>query len=492
MALPRPLQPSERCGTAATRPRPASASSERAAMKDKNEATLRFLGATDTVTGSRYLLEGAGRRILIDCGLFQGFKRIRDRNRGPFPVLPSSIDAVLLTHAHLDHSGYVPALVRDGFQGTVHATAATTELCTLLLPDSGHLQEEEARYAGLHDYSSHHPPLPVYTAADAVRSLNSFEAHDFDSPVDLGGGIHATFVPAGHILGAAQIRLAIQGQRVHFTGDLGRPNDPLMHGPRPLETTDVLIVESTYGNRSHPAADPEAELGEVINRAAKRGGVVLVAAFAVGRAETVMLHLSRLRRRGAIPDIPIYLNSPMAIDASGMYQRHPEEHRLHEREYTEMYRVATMTRSVDDSKLLNLRGGPMIIISASGMLTGGRILHHLQAYGPDPRNVVVLSGYQAPGTRGSALAGGSQHLRIFGQDIPIKAEVVVMESLSAHADSNEIIEWMRAVPQAPRMTYITHGEPDASDALRVRVRRGLGWNVRVPEHLEVVSLKHAR
>lgn len=461
-------------------------------MKNRNEATLRFLGATDTVTGSRFLVDSGGHRILVDCGLFQGFKRIRVRNRAPFPVPPASIDAVLLTHAHLDHTGYVPALVRDGFRGRVHATAATTELCTLLLPDSGHLQEEEARYADLHEYSSHHPAVPVYTAADAVRSLNSFEPHGFESPLDLGGGIQATFVPAGHILGASQIRLTVQGTRVHFTGDLGRPHDPLMHRPRALGAADVLVAESTYGNRVHPEINPEDELGEVIGRAANRGGVVLVAAFAVGRAETLMLHLSRLRRRGAIPDIPIYLNSPMAIDASGMYQRHPEEHRLQEREYKEMYRVATMTRSVDDSKLLNLRGGPMVIISASGMLTGGRILHHLQAYGPDPKNVVVLSGYQAAGTRGAALAGGARQLRIFGEDVPINAEIVMLDSLSAHADSNEIIEWMRAAPQAPRMTYVTHGEPDASDALRVRIRRELGWNVRVPEYLEAVPLKNPR
>jgi metallo-beta-lactamase family protein len=265
-----------------------------------------------------------------------------------------------------------------------------------------------------------------------------------------------------------------------------------MRPPRPLEATDVLVAESTYGNRSHPRTDPEEELGEVIARAAKRGGVVLVAAFAVGRAETLMLHLSRLRRRQAIPDIPIYLNSPMAIDASGMYQRHPEEHRLQEREYKDMYRVAIMTRSVDDSKLLNLRGGPMVIISASGMLTGGRILHHLQAYAADPNNVVVLSGYQAGGTRGAALAGGARRLRIFGEDVEVKAEVVMLESLSAHADSDEMINWMQKSPRAPRMTYVTHGEPDASDSLRVRIRRELGWNVRVPEHLEAVPLRHPR
>jgi metallo-beta-lactamase family protein len=464
--------------------------SEAATMKDTAAPSLRFCGATDTVTGSRHLVQSKGTRVLIDCGLFQGFKRIRDRNRVPFPVPPRSIDAVLLTHAHLDHSGYVPALVRDGFSGTVFATSGTVELSTLLLPDSGHLQEEEARYAEHRGYSEHHPPVPLYSAADAVRSLNSFRAHDFDAPLHLGGGIEATFLPAGHILGAAQIRLTVQGTRLQFTGDLGRANDPLMYPPRPLGGVDVLVTESTYGNRTHPPTNPETALGEIITRTAKRGGVVLIAAFAVGRAETLMLHLSRLRRRRAIPDIPIYLNSPMAIDASGMYQRHPDQHRLEPHEYKEMYRVASMTRSVDDSKLLNLRGGPMIIISASGMLTGGRVLHHLQAYGPDPRNAVILSGYQAAGTRGAALADGAKYLRIYGDEVPIRAEVVQMDEFSAHADSNEIIEWMRTAPGAPRMTYITHGEPDASDALRIRIKRELGWSARVPEYLEKVSLQH--
>ncbi|CAH0130636.1 Ribonuclease TTHA0252 [Arthrobacter sp. Bi83] len=459
-------------------------------MKDRTIPSLRFCGATDTVTGSRHLVESKGTRILIDCGLFQGFKRIRDRNRSPFPVPPGSIDAVLLTHAHLDHSGYIPALVRDGFNGAVYATPGTVELSTLLLPDSGHLQEEEARYADRRGYSGHHPPVPLYSAADAVRSLNRFREQDFDTAFGLGGGIEATFLPAGHILGASQILLTVQGTRVQFTGDLGRPNDPLMYPPRDLGAVDVLVTESTYGNRTHPTTNPETELGEIITRTAKRGGVVLIAAFAVGRAETLMLHLSRLRRRKAIPDIPIYLNSPMAIDASGMYQRHPDEHRLEPQDYQDMYRVATMTRSVDESKLLNLRGGPMIVISASGMLTGGRVLHHLQAYGPDPKNAVVLSGYQAAGTRGAALAEGVKNLRIYGEDVPIKAEVVPMDELSAHADSNEIIEWMRAAPQMPRMTYITHGEPDAADALRVRIKRELGWRARVPEHLETVSLQH--
>ncbi|ABK03426.1 metallo-beta-lactamase family protein [Arthrobacter sp. PvP102] len=458
-------------------------------MMKHRHPQLRFLGATDSVTGSRYLVEAAGKRILVDCGLFQGYKVLRDRNRIPFPVRPDSIDAILLTHAHLDHTGYVPALVRDGFNGPVYATEGTTELCTLLLPDSGHLQEEEAKYAYEHGSSRHSPPVPLYTAADAVRSLDSFREHGFDTPLELGGGIAATFLPAGHILGAAQIRLAVGQHSVHFTGDLGRTDDPLMFPPRGLGAADILVTESTYGNRKHSSLDPELQLGEIITRVAKKNGVIMIAAFAVGRAETLMLHLSRLRSKNAIPDIPVYLNSPMAIDASGMYQRHPDEHRLKQPEYEDMYKVAKMTRTVDDSKLLNLRGGPMVIISASGMLTGGRILHHIAEYGPDPKNAIILSGYQAGGTRGAALAAGVRQLRIYGEDVRIRAEVIQMESLSAHADSDGLIEWMRAAAREPRMTYITHGEPEASDALRIRIKRELGWRVRVPEYLEGISLE---
>ncbi|WP_423184549.1 MBL fold metallo-hydrolase RNA specificity domain-containing protein [Arthrobacter sp. NyZ413] len=461
-------------------------------MNSNHPARLRFLGATDTVTGSRYLIESNGARILVDCGLFQGYKRIRDRNRVPFPVPPASIDAVLLTHAHLDHSGYVPALIRDGFTGPVYATHGTSELCKLLLPDSGHLQEEEARHADHRGSSVHVPALPLYTAEDAVISLDSFEPREFDVPFELADDIEATFLPAGHILGAAQIHLAVQGHSVHFTGDLGRVDDPLMFPPRDLETTDILVTESTYGNRRHPEQSPEAELGAVVSRVAKRGGVILIAAFAVGRAETLMLHLSRLRRKGSIPDIPIYLNSPMAVDASYMYRQHPDEHRLQVDEFESMYKTAIMTRTADDSKLLNLRGGPMIIISASGMITGGRILHHIEAYGPDPRNALVLSGYQAGGTRGASLAAGATELRIYGEDVPIRAEVVQIEGFSAHADSDGLILWMHSAAQAPRMTYVTHGEADASDALRARIKRELGWDARVPEYLEAIRLDQPR
>lgn len=457
-------------------------------MQNKHAARLQFLGATDSVTGSRYLIEFMGSRVLVDCGLFQGYKRLRERNRRPFPVSPSSVDAVVLTHAHLDHTGYVPALVRDGFRGPVYATHGTEQLCKLLLPDSGHLQEEEARYAVRTGSSVHKPALPLYTAAEAVKSLNSFRPVDFDTAIEVAPGVRATFVPAGHILGAAQIQLEVGGRSAHFTGDLGRTDDPFMYPPRQLGTVDVLVTESTYGNRLHPKGSPEHELADVVNRVVKRGGVILIAAFAVGRAETLMLQLSRLRHKGLIPDVPVYLNSPMAIDASYMYQQHPEEHRLRPEEFTSMYQLAKMTRSVDDSKLLNLRGGPMIIISASGMLTGGRILHHVEAYGSDPRNALVLSGYQAAGTRGAALAAGSREIRIYGKDVPLRAEVVQLEGFSAHADADGIIQWMRSASQAPAMTYITHGEPEASDALRLRIKHELGWNARVPEYLEEVSL----
>ncbi|TFD74964.1 MBL fold metallo-hydrolase [Cryobacterium sp. Sr8] len=461
-------------------------------MAHGSDSTLRFLGAADTVTGSRYLVESGDRRVLIECGLFQGYKLLRDRNRLPFPVPPESIDAVVLTHAHLDHSGYLPALVRDGFAGPIYSTVGTAELCSLVLPDSGHLLEEEASYSKKRGSSRHTNPRALYTVADAVRSLESFRVRDFDQELDLGPSLRATFIPAGHILGAAQIRLDVAGTAVHFTGDLGRADDPLMKPPRALGAVDVLVAESTYGDRKHAGADPEEELGAVIRRVAQRGGVVMIPAFAVGRSESVLLHLSRLRAAGAIPDIPIYLNSPMAIDASEVYRRHAEEHRLTPDEFRDMYRLATLVHSVDESKLLNLRGGPMIIISASGMLTGGRILHHVIAYGSDRRNAIILTGYQAGGTRGAALLRGEDHLRIYGRDVPIKAEVVALESMSAHADSDGVIEWMRAAPRPPAMTYLTHGEPASADTLRVRIKRELGWNARVPEHLESIDPAHPR
>jgi metallo-beta-lactamase family protein len=450
--------------------------------------TLRFLGATDTVTGSRYLLDTPAGRVLVDCGLFQGYKVLRERNWRSFPVDPASISAVVVTHAHLDHTGYLPALVRDGFRGAVHATHGTTEISKLILPDSGHLLEEQARYALRRHWSRHEVPRPLYTEDDARAACDRFVSHPFDERIDLGRRTILRFVPAGHILGAAQVHVESEGRQVHFSGDLGRSDDPLMLPPRPLEQTDVLVTESTYGNRTHPAEDPTRTLGSVIRRICKRGGVVILPAFAVGRAETLLLHLSRLRADGAIPAVPVFLNSPMAVNASEIYERYPQEHRISTREFRAMYSLATLVRSIDDSKLLNLRGGPAIIISASGMLEGGRVLHHLVAYGPDPRNAIVLTGFQASGTRGAALQRGERLLRIHGEDVPIRAEVVVLDSLSAHADKTQIMAWLRDTPAPPAQTFITHGELDASDSLRLSITRTLGWDARVPEWGEVVNV----
>lgn len=453
---------------------------------DAGRTTLRFLGGADSVTGSRFLVEHEGVRVLVDCGMFQGYKVLRERNRAPFPVPPDSIDAVVLTHAHLDHTGYVPALVRDGFRGPVYATPGTADLAGIMLPDSGYLAEEEAGRAARRGYAKHAQPRPLYTAADAQRSLESFVRADFDEPRTIAPGIRFTFVPAGHILGAAGIRLEVGGRSIRFTGDLGRAHDPLMLPPRPLEAADVLVAESTYGDRLHAEEDAAEALADVVTRVARRGGVVLVPAFAVGRTETILLHLSRLLHAGRIPNVPVYLNSPMAIDAADIYQRYPQEHRISEQELRRMYSLATLVRSVGDSKLLNLRGGPMVIVSASGMLTGGRILHHVAAYGPDPRNAIVLTGYQAGGTRGSALLEGAETLRIFGEDVPIAAEVVSIDAMSAHADADELYGWITAGSPPPERVYLVHGEREAAEALRVRLAHGAGLDARVPDHLQRV------
>jgi len=450
---------------------------------------LQFLGAAGTVTGSRYLVEVAERRILVDCGLFQGYKQLRERNRAEFPVPPDTIDTVLLTHAHLDHSGYLPALVRDGFRGRILCTHATRDLCELLLPDSAHLLEEEAKYARKKGYSKHANPTPLYTTEDAQAALQRFSTHDFDTDIDLGHGILARFHHAGHLLGAAQISLDIGGTIVHFSGDLGRAHDPLMRPPQPLQQADVLICESTYGNRKHARVDAEAELAPVIRRVAARGGVIIIPAFAIGRAQGVMLHIARLRQRGEIPAVPVFLNSPMAINATDIYHRYHDEHHVTDAECQAMYELATMVRTVDDSKALNRRHGPMIILSASGMLTGGRVLHHLEAFAPDSRNAILLSGYQAGGTRGATLVGGADRLRMFGREVAIRAEVVTLQSFSGHADADEILAWMGGATRKPRITYVTHGEPDAADTLRGRIQHELGWRARVPEHLERVSLE---
>lgn len=451
-------------------------------------ATLAFLGGADTVTGSRYLVTDSTSRVLVDCGLFQGFKVLRQRNRAPFPVPPSSIDAVVLTHAHLDHSGYLPALVRDGYRGHIYASEGTAALCRIMLLDSAHLLEEEARHAARHRWSRHEKPRPLYTVDDAKVALERFVVAPEGGAVPLAGSMTARLLGAGHILGASSVYLDVDARRVCFTGDLGRSDDPLMRAPHAFEGADVLVTESTYGDRRHAKVDPEEQLRDIVNRTVHRGGVVLIPAFAVGRTETVLLHLSRLRERGAIPDVPIYVNSPMAVSVADVYRNRPEQHRISKDEVERIYGLATFVRSVDESKLLNLRGGPMIIVSASGMLDGGRILHHLRAYGPEHRNTIVLTGYQAGGTRGARLLAGERSLRIFGNDVPIRAEVAMIDAMSAHADADELIAWMKGAPHPPQAVYVTHGEPSAADTLRLRIEREMGWPAQVPDQEQQVQI----
>ena len=450
---------------------------------------LTFLGATGTVTGSKYLLDTGSARMLVDCGLFQGPKTLRLRNWAPLPAAASELNAVVLTHAHLDHSGYIPRLVRDGFAGPIWASPGTRDLCSILLPDSGYLQEEEARYANQRKFSKHKPARPLYTEQDARESLGSFRTTSFGKEIAIEDDLRLTLRPAGHILGASAVIIRGRGITIAFSGDLGRMHDPIMHPPSRIEEADYLVVESTYGNRRHEEADAEETLGSHLKRALKRGGVVVIPAFAVGRAQTLLYFISRLKARRAIPDVPVYLNSPMAINATRLYHEYMDEHRLTDEQCEAAHSVAQMVNSADDSRALNSRDGPMIIVSASGMATGGRVLHHLKAFAPDARNMVVLPGFQAAGTRGAALASGATEVKIHGSYVRVRAEVVKMDSMSAHADYTEILDWLRGFKRPPRHTFVTHGEPAAADEMRRRIEETLGWSVSVPEYGDEASLR---
>jgi metallo-beta-lactamase family protein len=450
---------------------------------------IAFLGATGTVTGSKYLVSAGGKMILVDCGLFQGYKQLRLRNRAPLPVNPREIDAVILTHAHLDHSGYLPLLIKNGYAGKVYCTQATRDLCAILLPDSGHLQEEEAEYANRHKFSKHAPALPLYTRADAERSLARFVPVDFAHDIDLGGGLTLQLLPAGHMLGSSFVRLRHGDKTLLFTGDLGRPNDLIMVAPTIVDRTDYLVVESTYGDRRHDPTDPQQRLAEAINRTVKRGGAVIVPAFAVGRAQTLMYLIYLLKAARAIPDLPVFLNSPMAVNATRIYHNHRGEHRLTPDQCDAMCAAAKIVNSVEESKALNLRKGPMIVISASGMATGGRVVHHLKAFAPNPNNMILFVGFQAGGTRGAAMLNGAESIKIHGKYVPVRAEVVNIDNLSAHADYAEILAWLEHFEAPPRQTFVTHGEPKAADALRHRIEENLGCRATVPDYLETVRLE---
>ncbi len=459
-------------------------------MSDPNPpaATLRFLGAAGTVTGSRFLLSGPRARVLVDCGLFQGLKALRARNWERFPVDPASIDAVVLTHAHVDHCGYLPALVRDGFAGPIFATRGTRALCEVVLPDSGRLQEEDAAHANRRGYSKHEPALPLYTEEDAHAALERFETLPFDQPREVAPGVRAELRPAGHIVGAASARVEMDGdppRSLVVSGDLGRSDHPILVPPRPPARADALLVESTYGDRPHRDEGVVEQLARSVARIAGRGGVVVIPAFAVDRTEIVLLALRRLVEAGRIPALPVYVDSPMALAALRVYRRaivegwpeiRPE---LHGHEAPFDSGQLEEVRDVEASRALVRRDGPFVVVSASGMATGGRVLHHLRARLPDARNGVLLVGYQAAGTRGRRLLAGEPVLKMHGRYVPVKAEVVDLSGFSAHADGDELLAWLRSAEGEPEMTYVVHGEPEAAGVLAGRVGEALGWGVAV-------------
>jgi len=444
--------------------------------------TITFLGGASTVTGSKYLVRHDGKSLLIDCGLFQGYKQLRLRNWSPLPVAPDQINAVVLTHAHLDHSGYLPLLVKEGFTGHVFASTGTRDLCRILWPDSGHIQEEDAAFVNRHKLSKHETALPLYTRQDALDALPKIKTVGFDKPFTPLPGWKVTLSGAGHILGASSILLEVAGRRILFSGDLGRPDDLIMSPPDDAPQADTVLIESTYGDRTHPTEDLLAELALALQRVAKRGGVAVLPVFAVGRAQAVLHAIHLLKLKGALPSsLPVFLDSPMAVHTTHLFEDHLGEHRLSQADSRALTHNATMVNSTDESKALASRHGPMVILSASGMATGGRVLHHLAHYAGDHRNMIILTGYQAPGTRGATLASGAKTVRIHGRDVEVNAEVVQLQSASAHADANQLIAWLRTLPQAPDQVYVVHGEAGPADTLRGRIKRELGWRALVPE-----------
>src|SRR5580700_3540096 len=460
---------------------------------------ITFLGAAGTVTGSKYLIEAGGKRLLVDCGLFQGPKELQQRNWNNLPIDPASIDWVLLTHAHIDHTGYLPRLVREGFSGPIYSNAATHELCQLLLLDSAHLQEEDAQYAAKKNYSSHKPPLPLYTVAQAQTSLARFGEIPRADAFSISPQFSVRPHDAGHILGSSWLELTIteNGKQtlVVFSGDVGRYDQPILKDPESPTRADFLLCESTYGDRDHPTGSVPDALADVINRVEKRGGAIVVPAFAVGRTQTLMYYLRDLLEQKRIPALPVYVDSPMAINVTGIYVKHKEDHdadfvQQEEQGNRDPLNVQNvhMTRAVEDSKKINDVAGPCIIIPASGMATGGRILHHLAHRLPDSRSAVLLVGYEAEGTGGRALADGAQYLRIHGQEVPVRAEIVKIDQLSAHAGRSELLRWLSGITIPPHQTFLVHGEPNALESFHGAITSKFNWPVTVPEYLQSFDL----
>jgi metallo-beta-lactamase family protein len=461
-------------------------------------ATLEFLGAAGTVTGSKFLLEVAGRRVLIDCGLYQGLKELRQRNWEPLPIEPRSIDHVVLTHAHIDHSGYLPRLCRDGFRGAVHATRGTADLLRILLPDSGRLQEEDAEYHNRRGTSRHVPALPLYTEEDAMRAAVLVGGVPYGERLPLTDAVAVSFARAGHILGSATVGVDVAteagARRIVFSGDVGRYDAPILPDPAPIGDADYIVVESTYGDRRHDPTPVLDQLERVMKAALARGGAIVVPAFAVGRSQELMYDLTLLWRAGRLPRLPSYLDSPMAIDATEIYRAHPEDFDddmqtlLASGRSPLDWREFRIARSAAESRALNAVSGPVLIVSASGMATGGRVLHHLRQRLPDARSTVLLVGYQAVGTRGRALEEGASAVRIFGEDVPVRAHVESVPRLSAHADADGLLRWLGTASRPPRRLFVVHGEPEPAIALARRVVRELGWHVGVPAYRDRATI----
>lgn len=448
---------------------------------------LTFLGAAGTVTGSKYLIEAGGTRLLVDCGLYQGVKSQRNLNWRSLPIEVDSIDGVLLTHAHVDHSGMLPALTRDGYEGPIYVSPATQDLCEILLPDAAHIQEEDAAYANRKGFSRHHPALPLYTGEDAEKTLRQLEPVAFGESLRVGG-VGARFQRAGHILGAASIALEHEGRTLLFSGDLGRDDDLLMPPPEGPGAPSWVVIESTYGDRDHPEQDPIEMLAGILRETVDRGGILLIPSFAVGRTQALLYCLYEIFRRELARRVPVYVNSPMATSATDIFRRSSGEHRLGAEEGEAMCRVARFVRSVDESRALAEQREPMVILSASGMATGGRVLHHLKQLAPDPRNTILLPGFQAPGTRGDALARGADTIRLHGIRVPVRARVHQLDVLSAHADQSGLLAWLGRCEERPNHVFVTHGDPVPADTIRQLTEERLGFTASVPERGDVVEL----
>jgi metallo-beta-lactamase family protein len=465
-------------------------------------AKLTFLGAAGCVTGSKYFVEAAGKRLLVDCGLFQGTSDLKERNWKPLPIEPATINFVLLTHAHLDHTGWLPVLVKDGFRGPIFANPATIDLTGILLKDSAHLQQEETENAQRNKWSRHPDPVALYGPDDVDPVLKLLKPMPRSGSFDISPEFHVTSYDAGHILGSSSLELIINenGKKivVVFSGDVGRYDQPILKDPvTPPSKADVLLCESTYGDREHAEGDAAELLAGVVNRVAKRGGSIVIPAFAIGRTQTFMYYLRQLEDQQRIPRLPVFVDSPMALSATDLYLKYKEDHDLeYSREDSDGkgdpldVHEFHLTRSVEESKAINNVKTPCIIISASGMVSGGRVLHHLAQRLPDARNAVILAGFQAVGTRGRALQEGAKMLSLFGQQVPVRAEIVEMGQFSAHAGKSELLRWLSGLPTPPKQTYLTHGEPQAAQSLQASIQEKFTWKAAVARYLDTVDLGH--